>query len=87
VFTAEVGLTPKLFGRVQRFQHAITSSRSAAKVDWAQLAVECGYFDQPHLIHEFVAFSGVTPADYRLKESQLELAGVHVKRHHPPLVA
>src|SRR5262245_31044666 len=86
-FAAEVGLTPKLFGRIQRFQHAIASSRSAAEVDWARLAVECGYFDQAHLIHELVEFSGVSPADYWRRQNRLELAGVHVKRHHLPLVA
>jgi AraC-like DNA-binding protein len=86
VFAAEVGLTPKLFGRVQRFQHAIASSRSVTEVDWAQLAVDCGYFDQAHLIREFVEFSGVGPADYRRRQNRLKLAGVHVKRHHLPLV-
>ena len=87
VFAAAVGLTPKLFGRVQRFQHAIASSRNATDVDWAQLAAECGYFDQAHLINEFVEFSGVSPASYWQRQNRLELAGVHVKRHHLPLVA
>lgn len=82
VFAAEVGLTPKVFGRVQRFQHAIASSWNATEVDWPQLAVECGYFDQAHLIHEFVELSGVSPADYWQRQSRLKLAGVHVKRHH-----
>ena len=85
VFTAEVGLTPKLFGRVQRFQQAVVSSRGATKVDWAELAVECGYFDQSHLIHEFAEFSDVTPADYWQRQNQLDRASVHVKRHHLPL--
>jgi AraC-like DNA-binding protein len=85
LFTAEVGLTPKLFGRVQRFQHAVAFKRSATKVDWAELALECGYFDQSHLIHEFVQFSGLTPADYWQRRNQLDRGGVHVKRHHLPL--
>jgi transcriptional regulator GlxA family with amidase domain len=87
VFAAEVGLTPKLFGRVQRFQHAVALARNATEVDWAQLAVYCGYFDQAHLIHEFIEFCGLTPADYRLNQNRLELAGVHMKRHHLPLLA
>lgn len=86
VFTAEVGLTPKLFGRVQRFQHAVILSRNAIRVDWAQLAVACGYFDQSHLIHEFIEFSGVSPADYHKRQNLLDSAGVHMKRHHLPLV-
>jgi transcriptional regulator GlxA family with amidase domain len=86
VFAAEVGLTPKLFARVQRFQHAVASSRSATKVDWAQFAVKCGYFDQSHLIHEFVEFTGLSAADYWRRQDQLDRSGVHVKRHHLPLI-
>jgi AraC-like DNA-binding protein len=85
VFTAEVGLTPKLFGRVQRFQHAVALSHRPTKVDWAQFAVECGYFDQSHLIHEFVEFSGLSPVDYWRRQNRFDRAGVHVKRHHLPL--
>lgn len=87
LFTAEVGLTPKLFGRVQRFQYAVASLQRATNVDWAQLAVEFGYFDQSHLIHEFVEFSGLSPSVYLRRKSQLERAGAHVKRHHLPLVS
>jgi transcriptional regulator GlxA family with amidase domain len=85
LFTAEVGLTPKLFGRVQRFQHALASSRRAAEVDWANLAVECGYFDQSHLIREFIEFCSLSPSDYWRRQDRLDRAGVHTKRHHLPL--
>jgi AraC-like DNA-binding protein len=63
VFTAEVGLPPKLFGRLQRFQRAMAVVEAAPSVDWAQLAVGCGYYDQSHLIRDFVEFSGFSPAD------------------------
>jgi AraC-like DNA-binding protein len=36
----------------------------ADEVDWADLAVTCGYSDQPHLVHEFQAFSGMSPSAY-----------------------
>jgi AraC-like DNA-binding protein len=85
VFAAEVGLTPKLFGRVQRFQNAVATSSKATKVDWAQLASECGYFDQSHLIHEFVEFACLNPTEYWRRQNQLRDAGVHLKRHHLPL--
>jgi AraC-like DNA-binding protein len=85
LFAKEVGLTPKLFGRVRRFQNAVTALGHATKLDWAQFAVECGYFDQSHLIHEFVEFTGLCPTDYWRRRSQLHHAGVHVKRHHLPL--
>src|SRR5215204_5488421 len=46
LFASRVGLTPKLFGRVRRFQHAVQQSQGGTRTDWAQLANECGYFDQ-----------------------------------------
>jgi AraC-like DNA-binding protein len=85
MFKTEVGLTPKLFGRVQRFQRALALARDPARLDWAQLAAECGYFDQAHLIRDFVEFAGVSPADFRRRQRQLDHANVHVKRNHLPL--
>jgi AraC-like DNA-binding protein len=85
VFASEVGLTPKLFGRVRRFLHAVDQSHTGS--DWAQLAIECGYFDQSHLIHDFVAFASVSPAEYRRRREQLDRAGIHTKRHHLPVAA
>jgi transcriptional regulator GlxA family with amidase domain len=85
LFAAEVGLTPKVFGRITRFQHALACSRTRREADWAELAVECGYYDQSHLIHDFVAFVGVAPDDYRRRHSRLDLEGVHTKRHHLPI--
>jgi len=64
VFSEEVGLTPKLFSRVQRFQKALRMARSRAEVDWAEVASACGYFDQAHLTHDFKEFSGLSPNAY-----------------------
>lgn len=85
LFAGEVGLTPKVFGRITRFQHAIARSRNTPEIDWARLALECGYYDQSHLIRDFVAFAGVTPDDYRHRHDRLESAGLHTKRHHLPM--
>ena len=62
-----VGLTPKLFARLCSFQRVIRSVGQKAEVDWADTAATCGYHDQAHLIHEFRAFSGLTPASYLTK--------------------
>ena len=85
LFANEVGLTPKLFARIRRLQYAVSRSQAAATTDWAQLAIACGYFDQSHLIRDFTAFTGVSPADYRRRKERLDRAGVHMKRHHLPL--
>jgi AraC-like DNA-binding protein len=85
VFTAETGMTPKLFCRVQRFQRARAMARQVASPDWARLAVDCGYFDQSHLIRDFRTFSGFSPAEYLRHRDSLRRLGQHVKRNHLPL--
>ena len=62
LFTTEVGLTPKRYHRVRRFQRARDLAQQSPAPDWARIAVECGYFDQSHLIHDFQEFSGFTPS-------------------------
>ena len=64
LFRHEVGVTPKLFCRVQRFQQVIKSVQHADVVDWADVALSCGYFDQSHFNHDFRSFSGLSPTEY-----------------------
>jgi AraC-like DNA-binding protein len=64
IFRQQVGLTPKVFCRVRRFQQALITVHGAKQVDWTQVALDCGYYDQPHFIHDFQAFSGMTPSAY-----------------------
>ena len=64
VFKSEVGMTPKLFSRIQRFQQTRTFIQQNPSPNWADLAVHLGYFDQSHLIREFLEFSGLSPTDY-----------------------
>jgi len=85
VFKAQVGLTPKLFHRVQRFQRILAYAGRAPALEWSHLAVDCGFFDQSHLIRDFVEFSGFSPAQFARHLQELERRGVHLKRHHLPL--
>ena len=64
VFKAEVGMTPKLFSRIQRFQQARNIIQQNCSRNWATLALDLGYFDQSHLIREFLEFSGLGPTDF-----------------------
>jgi AraC-like DNA-binding protein len=70
LFRAEVGMTPKTFCRVRRFQRALTMVRRSQSPDWAKLATRCGYFDQSHLIREFLAFSGFAPSEFVRRASE-----------------
>jgi AraC-like DNA-binding protein len=64
IFRDEVGLTPKLFCRVHRFLAVIKAIGTRDTVDWLDLALDCGYFDQSHFIHDFQEFSSLTPREY-----------------------
>jgi AraC-like DNA-binding protein len=64
-FRTMVGISPKTLGRLVRFQRAL---RLAGRLRWAELAAECGFYDQAHLIREFHEIAGQTPV-LRLAES------------------
>lgn len=71
VFREQVGLTPKLYCRIRRFQRILNRIGGAQEVDWTDVALSCGYFDQPHFIHDFREFTGLRPSEYL----QLRIAG------------
>jgi AraC-like DNA-binding protein len=65
VFRREVGLTPKLYARMERFHSAKERIATlGAPPSWATFAIDCGYFDQSHMIRDFVGFSGISPTSY-----------------------
>ncbi|HEX3436104.1 MAG TPA: helix-turn-helix domain-containing protein [Pseudacidobacterium sp.] len=64
LFHQQVGITPKTFCRVRRFQGVLRKIHGMNEVEWAQVALDCGYYDQAHFIHDFQAFAGITPSMY-----------------------
>jgi methylphosphotriester-DNA--protein-cysteine methyltransferase len=70
MFDERVGLTPKLFCRVRRFQSALRLIAEGGRIGWAGLAVDCGYFDQAHFIHDFMGFSGFNPSAFLLHRTE-----------------
>lgn len=64
LFREQVGLTPKLWCRIQRFQRAVRQLHAGANVRWSELAVDCGFYDQSHFANEFRAFSGIDATTY-----------------------
>lgn len=64
IFTEYIGAKPKDFLRIIRFQRALFFLQTSPQTPLAQLAAECGYYDQSHLIKEFRTLSGYTPVEY-----------------------
>ena len=91
VFTEDVGLTPKRFARISRFQRALTRVRELHAPDFSKLAVDSGYFDQSHMIRDFVEFTGFAPAALRrqrlerVKDQHVAIAGGSHSSNTPAL--
>jgi AraC-like DNA-binding protein len=64
IFRQQVGLSPKVWCRVQRFQRAVRQLHAGADISWPELALDCGYYDQSHFANEFRAFSGIDITTY-----------------------
>jgi AraC-like DNA-binding protein len=61
LFRDQVGIGPKLLARLVRFERAMRHVRASARVDWADLALAHGYFDQSHLARDVKRFTGLAP--------------------------
>jgi len=61
LFLNYVGITPKSFFSVQRFNKSLQLVRSA-NMSLTNIAYECGYYDQAHFIREFKSYTGITPS-------------------------
>lgn len=63
-FTTQVGILPKLYSRIVRYNFAKALIESSSVIDWQKITHQHGYYDQSHFINEFKTFSGKTPLDY-----------------------
>lgn len=68
LFGEHVGVSPKLYCRIQRFQKAVACLHRGEDLRWAELALACGYYDQSHFANDFRAFSGFSPTTYSAAE-------------------
>jgi AraC-like DNA-binding protein len=68
-FISQSGLAPKQLTRILRFRHAASRLRGGAG-DFAGLAIDCGYYDQAHMIRDFRELAGITPARFMRQQGQ-----------------
>lgn len=64
IFRQMVGLSPKQFLKVIRFQYAIFAHQQYPSESLTELAYRCGYYDQSHMINDFHELAGITPRQY-----------------------
>jgi AraC-like DNA-binding protein len=69
LFKDAVGLVPKDFLKVMRFQRAVEEINNQKILNWSEIALSSGYYDHSHFIAEFKLYSGFTPKQYISKQS------------------
>jgi len=85
-FHAQVGMAPKRVARIVAFNRVLARLGGAAPKDWATIAQDAGYYDQPHFLREFRRFTGSTPREY-LREKlpdELDVAVTQVNFFQDP---
>lgn len=64
IFTSCIGISPKRFLRIVRFQHVLFLKQLNTGSSFTDLAYRCGYYDQSHMINDFKALSGLSPCEF-----------------------
>lgn len=63
LFRRHVGIGPKVFARVDRFQRLLSHLKGIGSPNWCSLGLNAGYYDQAHMINECRSLAGVTPVE------------------------
>lgn len=71
LFKRHVGVTPKAYLKIMRFQKAINEIENSGNISWTNISQDCGFYDQAHFINDFKLFSGFTPEQYLRQKSDL----------------
>ena len=61
LFRQQMGVSPKLYARIVRFDQAFSLKEAAPALDWLAVALHAGYHDYQHLVKDFQQFAGTTP--------------------------
>lgn len=63
-FNERMGVGPKVFDKVVRFQKAFFMKNANPHMDWLSIALKCGYYDYQHLSKDYKLFTGMTPSEF-----------------------
>jgi AraC-like DNA-binding protein len=71
-FSEDIGISPKLFARITRFQRALDAKRLGSQRSWLSIAHELAYSDQMHMVKDFQKLSGESPAQILMQSGDLQ---------------
>jgi AraC-like DNA-binding protein len=82
LFRDRVGLSPKMFLRITRFQEVLRAVRDGSPTgsNWASIAAGCGFYDQSHFIRDFKAFVGAPPSQWTIGDASLAAVFSAIRR-------
>lgn len=71
-FTAHIGCAPKTYARQLQITAAALAAEEEVDPDWAAIAADAGFHDQPHMINAFQAEVGLTPSAFHAERRALK---------------
>ena len=83
-FQSQVGMRPKLFARIARFEAALEYKARRDTCSWADVAQRFGYYDQMHMIHDFAQFTGARPTETLHQLETVYVEQISSLRHGRP---
>jgi AraC-like DNA-binding protein len=63
-FVGEIGISPKLYARIARFNQLVFALLSTDVSRWTTISGDVGFYDQPHMVNEFRQFTGLAPTRF-----------------------
>jgi AraC-like DNA-binding protein len=68
-FIERMGISPKLFNKIVRFENAFRLKNTNPLQDWLSIAIQCGYYDYQHLVKDYKQFTNQTPTDFHILDN------------------
>jgi AraC-like DNA-binding protein len=69
-FNERIGINPKYFARIIRFDKVFRMKNAFPNKDWLSISLDCGYYDYQHLVRDYKEFTGMTPANFYMQDTQ-----------------
>lgn len=64
IFKHRMGVSPKYFLKVMRFENAFRMKNKFPHLDWLSIAIRCGYYDYQHLVKDYKELTLMTPTEF-----------------------